>query len=117
VSRFLETLTNKGDFMDTENKGIFFPLDEQSYKAVCEVANKQDKTLGHALSLLITEGAKAVASGTEVKGSEPTVNQDFSERLSGLAHTVLWISQELERLSTANREAVIKFSDLEQDQQ
>jgi hypothetical protein len=46
--------------MDTENKGVFFPLDEESYTAVCKVANTQDKTLGQALSFLIAEGAKAI---------------------------------------------------------
>jgi hypothetical protein len=46
--------------MGTENKGMFFPLEEQDYKSVCLVANAQDKTLGQALSLLITKGQEAL---------------------------------------------------------
>lgn len=51
--------------MNTENKGMFFPLDEESYEAVCRVANAQDKTLGDALSLLIAKGRDSMNKETE----------------------------------------------------
>jgi hypothetical protein len=46
--------------MEQQEKGLFFPLEEQDYKAVCKVANSQDKTLGQALSLLINKGLEAL---------------------------------------------------------
>jgi hypothetical protein len=46
--------------MDTQEKGVFFSLEEQEYLAVCQVANAQDKTLGQALSLLVLKGWEAL---------------------------------------------------------
>ncbi len=46
--------------MDREQGSMYFNLSDIEFQAVCETANKYDKTMGEALAMLITKGLESI---------------------------------------------------------
>ncbi len=46
--------------MNREEISMYFNLSDVEFQAVCETANKYDKTMGEALAMLITKGIESI---------------------------------------------------------
>lgn len=99
-----------------QDTGVFFPLDETEYQAVCEISNQRDVTLGQALSLLISKGRLAMEEEAEAE-SRYSIDKDYlNDSLTNIGATASWISQEIDYVKDWVKRARDEVSCLEKEQ-